>query len=450
VSVINNMLKDLDIRSSQFTPIEIATVGPAMTHKPGHSYTVTVTLTMLLLAVGLTFLYFQFPYHGGNPVIPAKTITDVAAVPAVPVPVKPPVEPLVVPVNQIIGLQIKETADDLSLQFSLRGKVISYLKERSKNKFVYHLKDIQSEIIAPEIRNNRWIEQLSITPRDQGVDIIFRTTASVLVETREQRQNSEPIWSIKLVKAPQPVAMARPVETPLKAVAVPAPKKPAEASVSSPETQARPELPAAEIKQDRVVKLDIKSSKPKPGAEEQLQRAVNLIKKRRWREAETLLQGLINGPQDMAARAQLLGIYGQKGLAGLFSAMARESIQRYPRQSLFKTEYARALFKRGAYQSAIKLLQNSGNADATQLALLAASYQRLDHHQQAIRYYKQSLDKNGKQAKAWIGLGISQEQMAQLKDALQSYQMATLIGDINPRLETFVRERARQLKRTLN
>jgi len=38
VSVINNMLKDLDIRSSQFTPIEIATVGPAVTHKPGHSY----------------------------------------------------------------------------------------------------------------------------------------------------------------------------------------------------------------------------------------------------------------------------------------------------------------------------------------------------------------------------------------------------------------------------
>jgi Flp pilus assembly protein TadD len=450
VSVINNMLKDLDIRSSQFTPIEIATVGPAVTHKPGHSYTMTVTLIMLLLAVGLTFLYFQFLYHGGNPVISAKKIAEVVAVPAVPAPVKPPVDPLVAPVNQIIGLQIKETAENLSLQFSLRGNVISYLKERSKNKFVYHLKDIQSEIIAPKIRNNRWIEQLSITPRDQGVDIIFRTTASVLVETRERRQNGEPTWSIKLMKAPQPVAMVRPAETPLKAVAVPAPKKPVEGRVSSPEIQAKPELPTAEIKQDRVVKLDIKSSKPKPGAEEQLQRAVNLIKKRRWREAEIQLQRLINGPQDMAARTQLLGIYGQKGQAGLFSAMARESIQRYPKQSLFKTEYARALFKRKAYQSAIKLLHNIGNADATQLSLLAASYQRLDQHQQAIQYYKQSLDKNGKQAKAWIGLGISQEQMVQLKDALQSYQMATMIGDINPRLETFVRARTRQLKRTLN
>ena len=450
MSVINNMLKDLEIRSSQFTPIEIATVGPAVTHKPGRSNTTTVTLIMLLLAVGLTFLYFQFPNYGVNPVIPAKTIADVVAVPVVPAPVKPPVEPLVAPTNQIIGLQIRETADNLSLQFSLRGKVISYLKERSKNKFVYHLKDIQSEIIAPKILNKRWIEQLSITPRDQGVDIIFRTTASVLVETREQRQNGEPIWSIKLMKAPQPVAMARPVETPLKAVAAAAPKKPVEARVSSPVIQARPELTAAEIKEDRVVKLDIKSSKAKPGAEEQLQQAVTLIKKRRWREAETLLKGLINGPQDLAARTQLFGIYGQKGKAGLFSAMARESIQRYPQQSFFKTEYARDLFKRGAYQSAIKLLQNIGNADATQLALLAASYQRLDQHQQAIRYYKQSLDKNGKQARAWIGLGISQEQMVQLKDALQSYQMASMLGDINTRLETFVRERTRQLKRALN
>ena len=450
MSVINNMLKDLEIRSSQFTPIEIATVGPAVTHKPGHSNTMTVTLVMLLLAAGLTFLYFQFPYYGGNPVIPARPIADVVAVPAVLAPVEPPVEPLAAPVNQIIGLQISETADNLSLQFSLRGKVISYLKERSKNKFVYHLKDIQSEIIAPKIRNNRWIEQLSITPRDQGVDIIFRTTPSVLIETREQRQNSESIWSIKLMKAPQPVAMARPVETPLKAVAAPVPKNTIEAGVSSPEIEARPTLPAAGIKQDQVVKLDIKSSNPKPDAEELLQQAVNLITKRRWREAEALLKGLINGPQDMAARTQLLGIYGRQGQAGRHAAMARESIQRYPQQSLFKTEYARALFKRKAYQPAIKLLQNIGNADATQLALLAASYQRLDQHQQAIRYYKQSLDKNGKQARAWIGLGISQEQLVQLKNALQSYQMATLVGDINTRLETFVRERTRQLKRTLN
>ena len=160
MSVINNMLKDLEIRSSQFTPIEIATVGPAVTHKPGHANTMTVTLIMLLLAVGLTFLHFQFPYYGGNPVIPAKTIAGVVAVPVVPVPVKPPVEPLLASVNQIIGLQVRETANNMSLQFSLRGKVISYLKERSKNKFVYHLKDTKSEIIAPKIRNNRWIEQL--------------------------------------------------------------------------------------------------------------------------------------------------------------------------------------------------------------------------------------------------------------------------------------------------
>ena len=443
------MLKDLEIRSSQFTPIEIATVGPAVTHKPGRTNSMAVTLIMLLLAVGLTFLYFQFPYYGGNPVIPAKIIAEVVAEPVVPAPVKPPVEPLLAPVNQITGLQIRETADNLSLQFSFRGKVISYLKERSKNKIVYHLKDIQSEIVAPKIRNNRWIEQLSITPRDQGVDIIFRTTPGVLVETREQRQNGDPIWSIKLMKAPQPVAMARPVETQPKAVVAPIDESVQPIATHS-HNRVKPETPAKPKVEARVVKLDIKSSQPVPVAEEQLQRAVSLIKKRRWREAETLLQGLINGPQDMAARTQLLGIYGQQGQTGRYSAMARESIQRYPQQSLFKTEYARALFKRESYQSAIRLLQNIDNADATQLALLAASYQRLDQHQQAIRYYQQSLDKNGKQARAWIGLGISQEQMARLKDALQSYQMAAMLGDINTRLETFVRERTRQLKRTLN
>lgn len=159
---------------------------------------------------------------------------------------------------------------------------------------------------------------------------------------------------------------------------------------------------------------------------------------------------MIDGPQDLAARTQLLGIYRKNGQTGRLSALVRESIKRYPQQSLFKTEYARSLYKLDAYQSVIALLQNIDVADATQLALLAASYQRLDQHQQAVRYYQQSLKKNGRQARIWIGLGISQEQSAQWEGALQSYRMATMLGNLNTRLQTFVGKRTRQLEQTLN
>ena len=345
---------------------------------------------------------------------------------------------------------MKETIDNLSLQFSLREKVVSYLKERSENRFVYHLKDIRSEIVAPKIRDNRWIEQLSISPRDQGVDIIFRTTSSVLVETREQRQDGEQIWSIKLMKLPQPVALAQPAETSPKAKVAPPVKKSVQPIATHSHIKVKPGTPATPKVEDRVVKLDIKSSQPLLSTGEKLQRATVLIKKRRWQEAEILLKGLIDGPQDLAARTQLLGIYRKIGQSGRFSALVRESIKRYPQQSLFKTEYARSLYKLDAYQSVIALLQNIDDADATQLALLAASYQRLEQHQQAVRYYQQSLDKNGRQARIWIGLGISQEQTAQLAGALQSYRMATMLGNLNTRLQIFVGKRTRQLEQTLN
>ena len=260
MSVINNMLKDLETRSSQFTPIEIATVGSAVAPKPKPNSGLTITLITTLLAVGLIFLYIKFPYSRGDAVIPVKSIVDATAVPVAPA--RTLIESEVAPVNQIIGLQMKETVDNLSLQFSLREKVISYLKERSENRFVYHLKDIRSEIVAPKIRDNRWIEQFSISPRDQGVDIMFRTTSSVLVETREQRQDGEQIWSIKLIKLPQLVALAQPAESSPKAKVVPPVKKSVKPIASHSHIKVKPETPATPNVEARVVKLDIKSSQP--------------------------------------------------------------------------------------------------------------------------------------------------------------------------------------------
>ncbi len=299
MSVINNMLKDLETRSSQFTPIEIATVGSAVAPKPKSFSGLTITLITTLLAVGLIFLYFQFPHSRGDAVIPVKAIVDATAVPVAPA--RTLIEPEVAPVNRIIGLQMKETIDNLSLQFSLRGKAISYLKERSENRFVYHLKDIRSEIVAPEIRDNRWIEQLSISPSDQGVDIIFRTTSSVLVETREQRQDGEQIWSIKLTKLPQPAALVQPTETSPKVKVAPPVKKSVAPITTHSHIKVEPGTPATPNAEARVVKLEIKSSQPQLSTGEKLQRATVLIKKRRWQEAEILLKGLIDGPQDLAA-----------------------------------------------------------------------------------------------------------------------------------------------------
>jgi len=443
MSVINNMLKDLEIRTSQFTPIEIASVKSATVHKTEQTNPLVFALIVVLLAGGITLLYFKLTYNRTEETKAVEEITEASQ------PVKPIAIPIVTTGNQIIGLQIKESADSLSLEFSLREKVVSYLKERSENKFVYYLKDIRSEIVAPLIKDNRWIKQLSISAYDAGIDITFRTAEGVLVETRQQLQDSEQIWAIKLKTPLQPIALLRPARAKLDPAAKQPVKKQARDS-SAQVVEAKAEPPTEPNIEAREVKVEINSSRPETRASEQLQRAVNLLKIRRWGESVKLLEGLINGPQDITARKHLLGIFGQNGLDDRFSTLARESMERYPQQGLFKTEYARSLFKLNAYRRAIEFLRNLDNADATQLALLAASYQRLDQHLQSIRYYKVSLDKDGRQAKNWIGLGISQEQSAQPENALRSYRTALKLGDINGRLQTFVEKRSKQLEQALN
>jgi tetratricopeptide (TPR) repeat protein len=88
--------------------------------------------------------------------------------------------------------------------------------------------------------------------------------------------------------------------------------------------------------------------------------------------------------------------------------------------------------------------------DANQQALLAASYQRLEEHDSAIRYYQLSLKQDSSNAKNWIGLGISQEHIAALEDALNSYQQAAKRGNLNNRLRAFIAKRSKTLRQVLN
>lgn len=447
MSIINNVLKDLESRSSQFTPIDIASVENLVVQKPKKTFPYATTLLMsLVLASMVIGLYLSQQ-------VSVKAENQIELAPVTPDPIMQPVplpDESVLPVNQIIDLQIRESVDDMTLQFSLRGKVVSYLKERTKNSFIYHLKNIESEIVAPNISHNRWIEEFSLTAIDEGMDISFRTATGVLVETRQHLEDGKQIWSIKLKKINSPVHLT----TQIKLSAKKSTKTPKAENKATEVVKIKPvskveatlEAPA----EAKVVKLDIRSSQVKLSSREQLQKARVSIQNRRWDESEKLLRALIDGPQDMAARTLLLSIYQSRQQTGSFSVLVRKSILLYPQQALFITEYARSLFQLKAYTEVIDLLSVQQDANPTQMALLAASHQRLDQHLQAIDYYQQSLSQDSRQVKSWIGLGISQEQSAHFEAALRSYTTAASIGSLNNRLKDFVDKRINQLARMDN
>ena len=63
----------------------------------------------------------------------------------------------------------------MRLEFVLRDRVNAYLRNRGENRFAYHLREIESQIVAPAISDNPWLEALVIRQSDTGVDIEFDT-----------------------------------------------------------------------------------------------------------------------------------------------------------------------------------------------------------------------------------------------------------------------------------
>jgi Flp pilus assembly protein TadD len=359
--------------------------------------------------------------------------------------------------NQIIGLQIRESEDDMRMEFALRDKVVAFLKERGENSFGYHLRDIESQIFAPVISDNRWIRELAITSSNSGVDVNFQTAEDILVETRQSLVDGEPVWVINLRKTAAPVIADSAVEniTVGEPTAIGTQQAPetmelvsTDAAVDEVELESR--QASASGAPEAVVKLDIKSTNPNAKTINQLEYAVELINSRRPAKAQATLQQLLGGSKDYDARQHLLALYNSQNQSGRFLRLARESMAKYPDDMLFKTEYARSLFQSPAYRSVIQLFANENSMDANQQALVAASYQRLDEHESAVRHYQLALEQDAANAKNWIGLGISQEQTAALEGALYSYQQAAKLGNLNNRLQAFVDNKSRALRQVLN
>ncbi len=459
MSVINNVLKDLESRESQFTPIEIDAIGvksaPARDLKP---LLLVALLLLLLMAGAWIYLQDQLISSGGSaaPSI-ASTAPAVAAPPLAESEINQTLVTDRMIGNQIIGLQIRESEDDMRMEFALRDKVVAFLKERGENSFGYHLRDIESQIFAPVISDNRWIRELAITSSNSGVDVNFQTAEDILVETRQSLVNGEPIWVINLRKTAAAVIADSAVEniTAGEPTAIGTQQAPemielVSTDAAADEVELESRQASASGAPDAVVKLDIKSTNPNAKTINQLEYAVELINSRRPAKAQATLQQLLGGSEDYDARQHLLALYNSQNQDGRFRRLARESMTKYPDDMLFKTEYARSLFQSAAYRSVIQLFANENSLDANQQALVAASYQRLDEHESAVRHYQLALEQDVANAKNWIGLGISQEQTAALEGALYSYQQAAKLGNLNNRLQAFVDKKRQTLRQVLN
>lgn len=150
------------------------------------------------------------------------------------------------------------------------------------------------------------------------------------------------------------------------------------------------------------------------------------------------------------AREMLAGIYIKSGHFINAAELLSEGVKIAPEYSLFAKLYARVLLEQSNPKLAIQILKQGSvsvpmNIEPDYYALLAATYQRVNDHQNAVNIYLQLVKIRPAAGIWWLGLGISLEKSGKNKEALEAYQRAQKTGNLKAGLIKFTNNRVSAL-----
>lgn len=452
MSVINNVLKDLENRPSAFTPLELNSIKLESTKKAVSYVLWSLALFLLLLIAVLAYVYYSqgvvnrlsspnltekslqiSPQQAGESVAEVTPDNNMSPLTSTTVQTQ----------NEIFGLQINETTDFLQLSFQFTQPAHSFLKQHTGNRYIFLIRNSSQQIITPII-NNPWLTNISFSDTENDVEIQFDTVQGVLVENLHQHTEDNNFWIIRLKKSIKPESSEVISNIPVASSIVKQSGQHKADKKDNSENKVVEIQPEDADNQAKTVRLQIKTLKHKISDAERLNKALRMMKAGDRSSAEQQLQQLIGSKVDKASRINLLNLYRHQGNHSEFQQLLSQSLRLYQQDMGFKLFDANQLFLQKEYVLLIDRYQEVSSS-LPLLSLLAGSYQRLNRHDNAIGYYKKALKLDPQQPKNWISLAISQEHQAQFNQALQAYRMASRSGTINQRLQTFVQQRIAKL-----
>ena len=448
MSVINNVLKEIENKPSAFTPLELADVPNAKTQTNVYIRTWVIGFLLLALIVLAVFFFSQknvFNMFSKDQIV--ESVSEVSNTNTVPVDkILIQKEQPVTVKKEITGLQLNEEQNFLELTLQLPLGAQSFLKQSGLNRYVFFISNAGKQVVAPEITDNAWLTSINVSEVEAGLEIQFFTKNKVLVETLHQEKEGSYLWAIRLKKPTQDdkvKVVEKKVDPNIKSNIATTDKKNniAKANITT-------EPVTDEIKPDRQlsknVKLEIKPVLSGNSDAERLAKADIALQQKAWSQAQKHLQDLLNSSVDKKVRIKLLSVYQQQHKSAEMKLLLGKSLQLYPKNSEFFVMDAGLLFTDKKYSTLIKNY-NDNLDDIKIINLVAASYQRTNQHKNAANYYQESLRLNFQQPRQWISLAISQEQLSKFDRSIQSYKMALKSGALNERLETFIHKRLQQL-----
>lgn len=455
MSVINNVLKDLENKPSAFTPLELADVADSRVHHrlPYRNWYIAFTL----LVVAMLAAYYVYQPKAVVPdqqsqvieavdLTPETEISDNTDLQIFPSPVE---EEPVRTEAELTGLQLNETQNFLELTLQLPIGAQSFLRHSSHNRYIFLISNAGKKIITPDINDNAWLDSITIDETEAGLEIQFYTRDNILVETHHKEKKQLYYWIIRLKKPiPPEIIETHKMQSETVQQAVKADSNQRLTVAPSGPITDNEKIEADNIQQQKV-KLEIKPLKSGVSDAELLINAHKAMQQRNWEKAEKQLKQLLNSSVDKKARVKLLALYQLQQQTYPMKLLLSKSLKLYPEEKDLLTVDAGLLFSEKEYLTLIKRYKNKLE-NLIIINLVAASFQNINQHDSAIEYYQRSLKINPQQSRKWISLAISQEQESQFERALQSYQMALQSGSLNKRLQSFIHKRLQQLSNNLH
>lgn len=399
MSLINQMLKELDARSSEVTNLSQAYGGQirAVAERRRLHPAWWLVLILALLLAGLSaWILLRSPAQppsGTAPRLPLKVDFDLDS----PMPANP-VHSMIPAHSADMPAAVKPGDADAAAA------------------------DVAAGIPTDELKASGVAQSGGTAARSTAANV-SGTTVVAIPRDRSDRSliESKPIPS---PESPKPV-------TPAKPLAVDSPTHPEQAA------------PSALAKQ-------IKELTPQQRAENEYRKAVLLIQQGKAADAITTLeQALQLDAYHAAARQTLVGILLETKRQQEAMQQAREGLALDPSQAGLAMILARLELEKNELPSAVATLERSlqyGAARADYQAFLAALLQRSGKHRQAAEHYLLAVQKAPQNGVWWMGLGISLQAENRPVEAQEAFKRAKASNALSPELLAFVESRLAELR----
>jgi len=155
---------------------------------------------------------------------------------------------------------------------------------------------------------------------------------------------------------------------------------------------------------------------------------------------------LLISPKHASARKQLAALlYGRQSIQEAINILS-QGIQLTPDNSELRLMLARVYSEKGFNQQALNTLTPLADTpDVAYQSAIATSAQSLSAHQAAINAFSQLVTLEQGQSRWYLGLAVAYDRLGQYSQAVDAYQQAIFIGNLSESALTFAKQRTLEL-----